>query len=183
MSALVVSDTHGSVAAWEKIKEYLKPNIVCIFHAGDIYYFGPRNPLPDGHAPGTLAYELNSLSIPLICSKGNCDSEVDQLVSNFPLCDPFAFTFLYKKKILVTHGHKFSDQEILNLAKQWKINIVINGHTHIAQLENKDGIVFLNPGSCALPKNFPGIGLISEDCVELFNLLDGSLVKKIDFSD
>lgn len=183
MPALVISDTHGSTGAWEKVKKYFTSDIDFLIHAGDIYYFGPRNPIPDGHAPGLLSKELNSLNIPLICAKGNCDSDVDQLVSNFPLCDPFAFVFVYNKKIIVTHGHKYSRDSLLELAKQWKIDIVITGHTHTACLEKIDNIIFLNPGSCALPKNFPGIGIINPDSVELHNLDDGSVIKKISLSE
>ncbi|MCM8815506.1 MAG: phosphodiesterase [Candidatus Omnitrophica bacterium] len=182
MAILVISDTHGSVDAWEKIKKYINKNVDCLVHAGDIYYFGPRNPVPEGHAPGMLSTELNSLNIPLICAKGNCDSDVDQLVSSFPLCYPFAFVFIYGKGILVTHGHYYSQDELLNLAKKWKLDLVITGHTHIARLEKLNGIVFLNPGSCALPKNFPGIGLVNNNSVELINLLDGSRVEIMDLS-
>lgn len=183
ISSLVISDTHGSLTAWEKVKKYLTADINCIFHAGDLYYFGPRNPLPDNHEPGTLASEFNSLNIPVICSKGNCDSDVDQLVSNFPLCNPFAFAFMYERRILITHGDKYSQEELLNLAKQWYIDIVVTGHTHIARLEKISKIIFINPGSCALPKNFPGLGIIGRSSIELLNLLDGSLVKKIDLSE
>ncbi len=179
MSILVISDTHGSTGAWERIKMYLKADVDCLIHAGDIYYFGPRNPVPEGHAPGSLASELNSLQIPLVCSKGNCDSDVDQLVSNFPICDPFAFVCIYNKRIFVTHGHRYSKESLLNIAKQWKIDIVITGHTHVASLEKLDDIVFLNPGSSALPKNFPGIGIINENSVDLYNLTDDLIVDKI----
>ncbi len=183
MSVLVISDTHGSLDAWRKAKGLLTEDIECLLHAGDIYYFGPRNPLPEGHAPGMLASELNSLNIPVICSKGNCDSDVDQLVSNFPLCNPFALVFISGKKIFVTHGDRFSKEELLNLAIQWKLDIVVTGHTHLASLEKEKGVIFLNPGSCALPKNFPGFGLITPTSVELRNLIDGSVVSKINFSE
>ncbi|MCX7706202.1 MAG: phosphodiesterase [bacterium] len=183
MAVLVISDTHGSFAAWEKVRKYLTSDIEYILHAGDIYYFGPRNPIPEGYAPGTLASELNSLNIPIICSKGNCDSEVDQMVSNFPLCSPFAFALIYEKKFLITHGDRYSREELLTLAKQWKIDIFITGHTHLAQLERISDVIFLNPGSCALPKNFPGAGIIRRKTIELLNLLDGSLIEKINLSE
>ncbi|MCM8822091.1 MAG: phosphodiesterase [Candidatus Omnitrophica bacterium] len=182
MAILVISDTHGSVDAWAKVKKYLNNNIDCMFHAGDIYYFGPRNSIPEGHAPGLLSSELNSLSIPMICSKGNCDSDVDQLVSSFPLCNPFGFALIQGKRILITHGHHYTQEQLLNLAIQWKLDIVITGHTHIARLEKVNDVVFLNPGSCALPKNFPGIGVVDDNSVELINLLDGSCVERIDLS-
>lgn len=179
MKIIVISDTHGSVSALEMVKKYIQSDVNCIIHAGDVYYFGPRNPLPSGHAPGSLSLQFNSLNIPLICAKGNCDSDVDQLVSNFPLCDPFAFVVYNGIKIFVTHGHRYSNEDLLKLSKQWNINIVVSGHTHMARLEKIDGVIFLNPGSCALPKNFPGMGVIGDRSVELRNLLDGSIVEKI----
>ncbi|MCM8763932.1 MAG: phosphodiesterase [Candidatus Omnitrophica bacterium] len=182
MAALVISDTHGSVGGWEKVKKYLSGDIDCLFHAGDVYYFGPRNSIPEGHSPGLLSSALNSLNIPLICSKGNCDSDVDQLVSMFPLCSPFAFAFIYGKTILVTHGHHYTQEQLLNLATQWKADIVVTGHTHIARLEKIGNVVFLNPGSCALPKNFPGIGVVDDSSVELLDLRDGSRVERLALS-
>ncbi|MCM8827983.1 MAG: metallophosphoesterase family protein, partial [Candidatus Omnitrophica bacterium] len=79
-------------------------------------------------------------------------------------------------------GHHYTQEQLLNLAIQWKLDIVITGHTHIARLEKVNDVVFLNPGSCALPKNFPGIGVVDDNSVELINLLDGSCVERIDLS-
>ncbi len=179
MNIVVISDTHGSLDAWNKIEKYISTETSCVLHAGDIYYSGPRNPVPAGHAPGSLAERINALNIPIICAKGNCDSDVDQLISKFPLCDPFAFVFHDGRKIVVTHGHKYEKEKLVSLAKDWSVNIVVTGHTHLACLEKTDGIIFLNPGSCALPKNFPGIGLISNNSIELRNLIDGSVVERV----
>lgn len=182
MKAVIISDTHGSLAAWEKVKRYLNSDINCIIHAGDLYYFGPRNPLPETYSPGTLANQLNLLTIPLICAKGNCDSDVDQIVSNFPLCEPFAFIFFEGLRIFITHGHRYDKQQLIEISKKWAIDLIVTGHTHTANIEKIENTIFLNPGSCALPKNFPGVGLVSNRQVELYNLNDNLLVKKIDLS-
>ncbi len=183
MKIVIISDTHGSLSAWEKVKVYVGSDTTCIIHAGDLYYFGPRNPLPECYSPGTLANQFNSLVIPLICAKGNCDSDVDQIVSNFPLCEPFAFSIYEGLRIFITHGHKFNKEQLITLSKLWAIDLCITGHTHTASLEKIGKTIFLNPGSCALPKNFPGIGLLSDRCVELYNLNDNSLVNRITLSE
>ncbi|HOQ81956.1 MAG TPA: phosphodiesterase [bacterium] len=182
MKIIIISDTHGSVGVWDKIKGYIDSDTTCIIHAGDLYSFGPRNPLPEGYDPGTLANQLNSIAVPLICSKGNCDSDVDQTISNFPLCNPFAFIFYDGLRIFITHGHLFNKEQLICLSKQWSIDLVVSGHTHVAGLESIGNTVFFNPGSCALPKNFPGIGLLYNRCLELYNLNDNSLVNKITLS-
>ncbi|MGB9643189.1 MAG: phosphodiesterase [Candidatus Ratteibacteria bacterium] len=183
MNIVVISDTHGSLGAWNKVEKYINSDTSCVIHAGDIYYFGPRNPVPEGHAPGSLAERINNLRLPVICAKGNCDSDVDQLVSKFPLCNPFAFVFYYGRKIFVTHGHMHEKEKLVELGKSWSVDIIVTGHTHFACLEKIDDIIFLNPGSCSLPKNFPGIGLIYDNFIELRNLVDGSVVEKVNLTE
>ena len=52
---------------------------------GDLLYHGPRNPLPEGYAPAQVAKLLNGYADRITAVRGNCDSEVDQMVLNFPL--------------------------------------------------------------------------------------------------
>ncbi|HPP66978.1 MAG TPA: phosphodiesterase [bacterium] len=182
MKTIIISDTHGSLAAWENVKKYIDSDTSCIIHAGDLYYFGPRNAAPENYQPGKLADQFNSLKIPFICAKGNCDSEVDQMVSNFPLCEPFAFIFHNGLRLFITHGHIFNKKQLIDISNQWDVDLIITGHTHIANIEKIGNSVFINPGSCALAKNFPAIGLLYNTSVELYNLTNDSLVSKIDLS-
>ena len=84
MKVLVISDIHGSSYYAKKIKEINKkeePDKIIVL--GDLYYHGPRNELTQEYKPMEVAKILNSLKEKLIVIKGNCDSEVDQTISEF----------------------------------------------------------------------------------------------------
>jgi uncharacterized protein len=177
----VISDTHGSVTAWHRVMETVFNNVDMILHAGDLFYYGPRNPVPEGYAPGDLAKAMNELEIPLIVAKGNCDSEVDQLVLNVPLQNPFAFCQIGALRILVNHGHELDDEQKISLAHKWKIDLMVCGHTHLSRLTRDRGVVLLNPGSPALPKEEPTVALIDinkkgEVDIKIFNIDTGEIV-------
>jgi len=176
----VLSDTHGGVKGWEMSWKFLKDTEI-ILHCGDLFYYGPRNPVPEDYSPGNLVEIFNNLKIPILISKGNCDSEVDQLVLNFPLTYPFLLYQIDFIKIIVSHGHFFNEEEWFNLGKKWKANILISGHTHKWKLEKKEGIILVNPGSPSLPKNEPAVGIIDTELktVKIFNSGNSSLLSEI----
>lgn len=179
----VVSDLHGSLLAFEKtVNLFRMKNVELILNAGDIFNYGPRNPLPEGYAPGDLVKAINGLSIPMIIAQGNCDSEVDQAALNVPLLSPYAFVYVAGKKIMVNHGHKLSDEEKIQLAKRLNIDIFVVGHTHLPKLERLEKMILLNPGSPALPKGSPTAGTIeitdSDINIEIFNIDTGNVVMR-----
>lgn len=182
MKFLAISDIHGSVTAFEKSVQ-LVPSCDLILNAGDVLYHGPRNPLPEGYNPKKLAEAINELSIPFICAAGNCDAAVDQVLLSVPIQAPYAFVCVEDMRILVTHGHEASDDELMELAKKWKINIVVTGHTHVKRLEKKGEITFVNPGSCALPKDgIPSIALIEDSIIKLINIDNGEIIKSLELT-
>lgn len=168
----VISDTHGSLAAWKTAYEKYLKDTDLILHCGDVLYHGPRNPLPTGYDPAELAKELNSLATPLIIIKGNCDTEVDQMVLEYPLESPYAHLFLGKLRILALHGHGANPP----VKVESGYNLIISGHTHLPGIYKEDGLIRLNPGSPSLPKNEekpPTIALIEEDRISLWNIDTG----------
>ncbi len=176
----VISDTHGSLGGWEKCWEIIKGSDI-IIHCGDLFNHGPGNPIPEKYSPKELLDIFNNLNIPILISKGNCDSEVDQTFLNIPLSHPFLFYQFNNLRILVSHGHIFKKEEWFELGKKWKVNILISGHTHIPLLEKKENIIILNPGSPSLPKEkIPTCSIIDiiEKSIEIFNLLDYSIIQK-----
>ena len=147
----IVSDTHGCVESWRKTFSYLSDAEV-ILHAGDVLYHGPRNNIPQEYQPAELVKELNSCTVPLVFAAGNCDAEVDGMVLEAPLQNPFAFVQWEGLRILLSHGHRQSVAEKEELAKKYKVQLFIEGHTHLPVLEKKGDCVFLNPGSTCMPK-------------------------------
>lgn len=148
MKILVISDIHGSGYYAEKIKqinEIEKPEKIIVL--GDIYYHGPRNNLSQEYSPMKVAEVLNSLKDKLLVVKGNCDAEVDEMISEFKFQDHILID-INGKKIYFTHGHKYNIEKI----PYEDFEILIYGHIHQGFIQEKEGYIFANPGSISLPK-------------------------------
>ncbi|MGB9813288.1 MAG: phosphodiesterase [Thermovenabulum sp.] len=166
----LISDTHGSVEGFLKAFKILK-ECDLIVHTGDVLYHGPRNPLPPGYNPQKLAEILNEIKIPIIAACGNCDAAIDQLLLKFPLQNNYALIYFNAKKIMALHGHDKPIEEWLKLCRDWKVDFLITGHTHVKTIEKIDDIILINPGSPSLPKDgIPSCGIILEDVVRLYNI-------------
>ncbi len=166
MRIMIASDIHGSAFYCKKMLEaYKKENAERLLLLGDILYHGPRNDLPEGYNPKEVIAMLNPLSSELLCVRGNCDTEVDQMVLDFPMLAEYAILYLDGKVIFATHGHNFNPS---NPPKIKKGDILLNGHTHIPAFEEKDGFTYVNPGSVSIPKDGSEHGYI---------LLDGNTLQ------
>lgn len=180
MNIGIISDTHGSYTAFLKTINNME-KCECLIHAGDILYHGPRNPLPEGYNPKELANIINDIEIPFIAAKGNCDAQIDQMVLSIPIQSPFAFACIGNFRILVTHGHEHSENQLIDLAAKWQINLLVTGHTHKKMLKKKNGLVLVNPGSCALPKNeIPSAAIVTGSKISLFDIKTGQKIKECD---
>ena len=148
MKVLVISDIHGSSYYARKIEEIVeKENPEKIVLLGDLYYHGPRNELSQEYAPMEVAKILNSLKDKLIVVKGNCDAEVDEMISEFKF-EEHILTNINGKNIYFTHGHKYNIENI----PYEDFDILIYGHIHQGFIQEKEGYLFANPGSISLPK-------------------------------
>lgn len=149
MKIIVASDLHGSEYYTRAlIEEADKRKADKILLLGDLYYHGPRNPLPKGYAPQKVAELLNAKKDIVIAVRGNCDADVDCMISQFPLCKEVQL-FVDGKTWFCTHGHEFSFNNLPPLAAG---SVFLQGHTHVPVHEVKDGVLLLNPGSVSLPK-------------------------------
>ena len=150
MKLMIASDIHGSAEWCEKlISSYKAEKADRLLLLGDLLYHGPRNNLPDGYSCKSVIDILNSMKDELLCVKGNCDSEVDQMVLEFPIMAEYAYLSVNEINIFATHGHKFNPN---NLPPLKKGDVLLCGHTHIPALREINGIVYMNPGSVSLPK-------------------------------
>lgn len=176
----IISDTHGNVEIWENIKNSIFKDVDIILHSGDILNPGPKNPISIGYNPSKLAQSLNESKIPILIAKGNCDSEVDQSLLNIPIEASYILYERNNLKIFVTHGHNFDEEKKLKLAKQYKINVFIYGHTHRNEIFEKEGIVFLNPGSPTIPfDNTHSVGIIEENRIYIVEIIQNKIIKEI----
>ena len=153
---IIASDIHGSAYYCEKLLEaFEKEKADKIALLGDILYHGPRNDLPQDYNPKKVAQMLNGIKNRIICVKGNCDAEVDQLLLEFPILSETAVLDNGTHAIYLTHGHKYNIDNPLPMQQG---DILIYGHTHVPLDEERDGIRYYNPGSVSIPKNMSSHG-------------------------
>ncbi len=150
MKLMFASDIHGSALWCEKmILAYRAEGAEKLCLLGDILYHGPRNDLPEGHDPKGVISMLNALKEEIICVRGNCDTEVDQMVLDFPVLADYALICAEGHTFFLTHGHHYNP---VNLPPLKRGDVLINGHTHIFRAELVNGVHCLNDGSVSLPK-------------------------------
>lgn len=166
---MIASDIHGSAKYCKLLLDaYRKEGAEKLLLLGDILYHGPRNPLPEDYAPMKVAEMLGEIKDEIICVRGNCDSEVDQMVLPFPITPDYAAVFADGVRIYLSHGHR----EVPPLCAN---DIYITGHTHVPLKENC-GYLHLNPGSVSLPKENSAHGYILYDnSTFFFKTLDGKV--------
>jgi hypothetical protein len=180
----IISDTHGCADRWQLAYEKFFKDADMILHAGDILYHGPRNPMLSDYNPALLAERINKCPVPVVFAKGNCDSEVDTLVIDVPIEAPYSHILANGRRIIVTHGHRESEEAREVQAKQFKADLVITGHTHVTVLKKKDGIIFMNPGSPSLSKREDGISTVAvagDEKIEIFDVDSGKVLMAIDW--
>lgn len=154
MTFLILSDIHGSAECLETALASFENKVDAIIMLGDYLNHGPRNPLPQGWDTKKTAELLNERKDKIICVRGNCDSEVDQMMLNFPCLNAYTMLAMPASKkirrLFIHHGHLYSREEL----SDWlpKGTIVLSGHTHVTVLEEENGIFYFNPGSISLPK-------------------------------
>lgn len=151
MKFLIASDIHGS-AFWcgKMLEAFEKENADRLLLLGDILYHGPRNDLPEEYAPKKVIEMLNPLSSKILCVRGNCEAEVDQMVLTFPVLADYCIMPSGENMIFVTHGHKYNTKNLPPLSSG---DILLHGHTHIPACEGCGDITYMNPGSVSIPKN------------------------------
>lgn len=155
MRYMIASDIHGSAFYCRKMLDaYEREGADRLVLLGDLLYHGPRNDLPKDYAPKEVLAMLNARKKDLFCVRGNCDTEVDQMVLEFPMMAEYCLLELDGQLIYVTHGHQHNIQHPPMLKQG---DILLTGHTHIPACEDvllEDGTTFmyLNPGSVSIPK-------------------------------
>lgn len=179
MKLMIASDIHGSsLYCRALLSAFEKENANNLLLLGDILYHGPRNDFPDGYAPKEVIAMLNPLADKLLCVRGNCDTEVDQMVLDFPMLSDYALFFLDGHRVYVTHGHVFGEN---NPPKLQNGDILLCGHTHVPACNDHGTYVYLNPGSVSIPKENSARGyMIYENGVFTWKSLEGDAYKTFD---
>lgn len=164
MKLFFASDIHGSLPATERMIElYHESQADYLILLGDFLNHGPRNAIPQGYNPRAVAALLNGLKSQIIAVQGNCDSDVDQMLLEFPIMNRFSHCLLASgQKLFLTHGHVYNRD---NLPALNQGDILVYGHTHIPVAEAVGDIFIFNPGSITFPKGgfAPSYGMFDSD--------------------
>lgn len=161
MKLFIASDIHGSEFYCKKMLEcYKKENADKLLLLGDILYHGPRNDLPKDYAPKAVIELLNEMKDQILCVRGNCDTEVDQMVLKFPILADYAVFSNGDYTIYATHGHNYNEQNLPPMADG---DILLHGHTHVPVCNIHENYICMNPGSVSIPKENSHHGYIIFD--------------------
>ena len=182
MKFLVVSDIHGSYSSAERcVALFEKTQADRLILLGDYLYHGPRNPLPKDYDPKRAAAVLNGLKNEILAVRGNCDSEVDQMLLEFPMMSEALMVVNEGQMIYLTHGHRVSPDALPDILHEG--DVFLYGHVHLPIAEKQNGRFVLNPGSITLPKqeNPQSYGILTESGFTIVDL-DDQIIKQIDFS-
>jgi len=150
MKIMIVSDIHGSGYFCEKmIERFKEEGAEKLLLLGDLLYHGPRNPLPKNYDTKKVYELLNSVKDKILCVRGNCDSEVDEMVLEFPIMADYAYVNAEGVDIFATHGHLYDEKNPPLLKKG---DILLYGHFHVPAANEYENFTHINPGSLSLPK-------------------------------
>ena len=162
MRLMIASDIHGSAKWCERLLEAWKrerPERLVLL--GDLLYHGPRNDLPEGYAPKEVIAMLNEIAPHLLCVRGYCEAEVDQMVLSFPVMADYCVLLVGGHTVYATHGHVYSEDNPPPLLPG---DILLCGHTHIPCCHRHEDFIYVNPGSVSIPKqNTPHSYIMLED--------------------
>ncbi len=177
MKLIIASDIHGSLKYTKKLEELInKENPDKIILLGDLLYHGARNALPEEYSTIEVSNILNKYSNKIIAVRGNCDSEVDDMVTDFDIMSDYKSIDIDGVNVYLTHGHLINKYEHL-----FQDEYLISGHTHVYNLEGKH----LNPGSVGIPKVNPEhtCMVYKDKTFYLINLETLSIIKETNLNE
>lgn len=179
MKLFFVSDIHGSAFYTRRALEiFKKEEADFIVILGDELYHGARNPLPVEYNPKEVTELLNEYADKIIAIRGNCDSEVDAMVLNYPMMSDYSIVLYNGRRLFLTHGHVYDEE---NLPKLSSGDVFIYGHYHIPKAEKKGDVFIINPGSITFPKeNNPNTYAMLEDNIFTIKDLEGNIFKSLE---
>ena len=118
----------------------------------------------------------------ILCVRGNCEAEVDQMVLEFPVLGDFMLLWAGNRMIYATHGHNYNLKSLPPLQHG---DILLHGHTHVPAWERfGEDNLYLNPGSVSIPKEDSSYSYLSfEDGLFQWKDMDGKIYKEYRLED
>lgn len=175
MKYMIASDIHGSSYWCEQLlKRFDESGADKLLLVGDLLYHGPRNAFPQKYDTQCVYEQLNGRKASLLCVRGNCDSEVDQMVLDFPMMDDYRVLPLGERTLYLTHGHLHDAEKPFIPLKSGDLQV--NGHFHVPTFKRLgNGVLYANCGSVGLPKDGSphSCMLLTEESIEWIDLSTG----------
>ncbi len=180
MKFLVVSDIHGSSDHAQKcVNLYYDLKVDRLLLLGDLLYHGPRNKISDDYNPAKVAEILNGIHDKVIAVRGNCDSEVDQMMLKFPILQESVFIINEGVNVFASHGHIYHPDKLPLMSEN---DVFIYGHVHVPIAKKENGKFILNPGSITFPKeNNPNSYAVLDENGFIIYDLNNKIIKSIEF--
>ena len=177
MKLMIASDIHGSAYWCERLLQaFHEEGAEKLLLLGDILYHGPRNDLPRDYAPKRVIGMLNAIKDRILCVRGNCDTEVDQMVLEFPVLADYCILFEAGRTVYATHGHVYNESKLPPLSRG---DVLLHGHTHVPRCTEHEEYLYLNPGSVSIPKEDSPNGYMTlENGALEWKAFDGGVWKK-----
>ena len=182
MRILFLSDIHGSLPALDAVLRYYDAHHYdLLVLLGDILNYGPRNGLCQGLDPQAIVERLNERAANIVAVRGNCDSEVDQMLLNFPIQSTYMLLVDEGKRFFITHGHVYNEK---NMPTAPACDVFVYGHTHLQTLREANAEagtpIIVNTGSPTFPKggNPPTFATYAEGNLAI-RTLDGTALSSL----
>ncbi|MCS3431679.1 phosphodiesterase [Klebsiella sp. BIGb0407] len=179
MKLMFISDLHGALPATEEaLNIFARSGAQWLVILGDLLNHGPRNALPEGYAPAAVAQCLNQVADKVIAVRGNCDSEVDQMLLDFPITAPWQQVLLSQQRLFLTHGHLYNPDKLPPLATN---DVLVFGHTHLPVARHHHPYYLFNPGSVSIPKGGyeASFGMLDDDVLSVRTLNGNRMIAQV----
>ncbi|MGF1716937.1 phosphodiesterase [Photobacterium chitinilyticum] len=176
MKLFFASDIHGCAKSTEiMLAAFEQSGAEHLILLGDVLNHGPRNALPAGYAPVEVAEQLNQYADCITAVRGNCDSDVDQMLLEFPMMADYNLVLLANgRRLFLTHGHLYNGDKHPRLRAG---DVIVSGHTHLPVAEQKGELYSFNPGSITIPRgdHLASYGLLEDNTLKVISF-DGDVI-------
>lgn len=179
MKLFFASDIHGCAQSTRRtLDAFAQSGADHLILLGDTLNHGPRNALPAGYAPVEVAELLNQHAENITAVRGNCDSDVDQMLLDFPMMADYNLVLLPNgRRLFLTHGHLYNSDKHPRLRAG---DVIVSGHTHVPVAEQKGEYYAFNPGSVTIPRgdNKASYGLLEDNTLKVVTF-DGDVLCQV----
>lgn len=183
MKLFFASDIHGCAESTRRtLAAFEKSGADHFILLGDVLNHGPRNALPAGYAPIDVADLLNEYATQITAVRGNCDSDVDQMLLTFPMMADYNLVLLPSgRRLFLTHGHLYNAEKHPPLRDG---DVVVSGHTHLPVAEKQGNIYAFNPGSVTIPRgeHQASYGMLEENTFKVVTF-EGEVICSVELAE